>query len=104
MSSEMVNAVGHCVEILAAIFTQITSFLYLGPVPWHAAMQLCNCRAMRLMRFACNLAGIVSGGWHHVWRSALRDPAALCKGRHFASRLGLSESSAETLLACLCLA
>ncbi|CAK9072970.1 unnamed protein product, partial [Durusdinium trenchii] len=31
MSSEVINAVGHFIEILAAIFTQVVSFLYLGP-------------------------------------------------------------------------
>lgn len=31
MSAELVNAVGHFVEILAAIFSRIVAFLYLGP-------------------------------------------------------------------------
>lgn len=31
MSAEVINAVGHFVEILAAIFSQIIAFLYLGP-------------------------------------------------------------------------
>jgi len=32
MTAEMVNATGHCIEILAAIFSGIVAFLYLGPV------------------------------------------------------------------------
>lgn len=34
MASEVINALGHVLEILAAIFTQIVSFLYAGPAGW----------------------------------------------------------------------
>mmetsp|Transcript_21618 Transcript_21618/g.50505 ORF Transcript_21618/g.50505 Transcript_21618/m.50505 type:complete len:566 (-) Transcript_21618:142-1839(-) len=53
MSAEMLNACGHFVEILAGIFTYITSFLYIGPLLCTVAGGMSGAvRAVILQHFA----------------------------------------------------